>query len=139
MPTATDTPTIPDEAEHLLEGKHFAALATLMPDGTPQVTPVWIDHENGTLVVNTETGRLKPRNMERDPRVTVMVYNRENPYEYLQVRGRVDELTSDGAEQHIDDLAKRYMGVDEYPLRNDDEDRLIARIRPAKVDYSPGG
>lgn len=127
---------IPAEARHLLEGKTFAHVATLMPDGAPQVSPVWIDVEDGTVVFNTAEGRLKPKNLRRDPRVAISVTNPENPYESLLIRGRVTELTREGADEHIDALAKRYMGVDEYPLRQPGEERLIARIQPEKVQHA---
>lgn len=126
---------IPAEARHLLEGKTFAHVATLMADGAPQVSPVWIDVEDGTVVFNTAEGRLKPKNLRRDPRVAISVTNPENPYESLLIRGEVTELTQAGADEHIDTLAKRYMGVDEYPLRQPGEERLIVRIQPEKVQH----
>lgn len=126
---------IPAEARHLLEGKTFAHVATLMADGAPQVSPVWIDVEDGTVVFNTAEGRLKPKNLRRDPRVAISVTNPENPYESLLIRGQVTELTQEGADDHIDALAKRYMGVDEYPLRQPGEERLVVRIQPEKVQH----
>lgn len=126
---------IPAEAQHLLEGKTFAHVATLMPDGAPQVSPVWIDVDDGTVVFNTAEGRLKPKNLRRDPRVAISVTNPENPYESLLIRGQATELTREGADDHIDALAKRYMGVDEYPLRQPGEERLIVRIQPEKVQH----
>lgn len=126
---------IPTEARHLLEGRTFAHVATLMADGAPQVSPVWIDVEDGTVAFNTAEGRLKPKNLRRDPRVAISVTNPENPYESLLIRGRVTELTREGADDHIDALAKRYMGVDEYPLRQPGEERLIVRIQPERVQH----
>ncbi len=130
---------IPAEARHLLEGKHFAHVATLMPDGSPQVTPVWIDAEGDLVSFNTAEGRLKPENLKRDPRVALSVVNSENPYESLVVRGRVVEQTREGADENIDALANRYMGVDEYPLRQPGEQRVLVKIQPEKVQYSNPG
>ena len=128
--------SIPASAKQLLKGKNFAHVATLMADGSPQVTPVWVDHEGDTILVNTAAGRLKPRNMERDERVAISVIDHENPYIALAVQGRVSEIAEQGADEHIDALAKRYMGVDEYPLRAPGEVRLIVRIEPDKVSYN---
>lgn len=124
---------IPAEAKHLLKGKTFAHVATLMPDGSPQVSPVWIDEQDGLIVFNTAEGRLKPENVRRDPRVALSVTAEENPYETLLIRGKVVELTQEGADDHIDDLASRYMGVDSYPLRQPGEERVIVKIEPEKV------
>jgi PPOX class probable F420-dependent enzyme len=119
---------IEGRAEELLQGKNFCIVSTLRPDGSVHAAPVWVDVEDGAPVLNTAEGRAWPRNLERDPRVTLTVQNMENPYEYLEVRGRVAERTHDGADAHIDALAKKYMGVDEYPLRQPGEQRVIVRI-----------
>jgi PPOX class probable F420-dependent enzyme len=126
---------IPAEALPLLKGKNFAHIATLMADGSPQVTPVWIDAEDGVVLFNTAEGRLKPENLRRDGRVAISVVNQDNPYENLVVRGRVTELTHEGADEHIDALAKRYMGVDEYPMRQPGEQRVIVKIEPERVQH----
>lgn len=126
---------IPAKAKHLLEGKTFAHVATLMEDGAPQVSPVWIDEEDGLVVFNTAEGRLKPKNLRRDPRVAISVTNPENPYESLLIRGKATELTREGADEHIDALAKRYMEVDEYPLRQPGEERIVVRVKPEKVQH----
>jgi PPOX class probable F420-dependent enzyme len=126
---------IPSEATHLLKGKHFAHVATLMPDGSPQVSPVWVDVEDGQVLFNTAEGRLKPKNLRRDPRVAISIVDDENPYENVLIRGRAVELTQEGADDHIDALANRYMGVDEYPLRQPGEERVIVRIEPEKVQH----
>jgi PPOX class probable F420-dependent enzyme len=133
---STAAAEIPAEARHLLEGKSFAHVATLMEDGSPQVSPVWIDYEGGLVVFNTAEGRLKPRNLRRDPRVAVSITNPENPYENLLIRGRVTEIAEEGADEHIDALAKRYLGVDEYPARQPGEVRLIVRVRPERVQHT---
>ena len=126
---------IPTAAKPLLQGKTFAHVATLMADGSPQVSPVWIDEEDGLIIFNTAEGRLKPENLRRDPRVAISITHPDNPYENLLVRGRVVALTHEGADQHIDALAQRYMGVDEYPLRQPGEERVIVKIEPEKVQH----
>ena len=126
---------IPDEAVHLLEGQHFAHVATVMADGTPQVTPVWIDHEGDTVTFNTAAGRFKEKNLRRDPNVAISIIDAENPYQPLIIRGKVTEMTEEGADEQIDALAKRYMGVDEYPLRQPGEQRVMVKITPEKVNY----
>jgi PPOX class probable F420-dependent enzyme len=130
---------IPEEALPLLEGRHLAHVATVMADGSPQVTPIWIDHEGNTIVFNTATDRIKPRNLERDPRVSLSVIDAENPYAPLTVRGRVVEMTTEGADEHIDALSSRYIDEDPYPFRQPGEDRLIVRIEPEKVSYGLPG
>lgn len=125
---------IPAEARHLLREKNFAHVATLMEDGAPQVSPVWIDEEDGLILFNTAAGRFKERNLRRDPRVAVSITDSENPYEGLLVRGHVVQITEAGARQHIDRLAKRYRGLDRYPSEAGEE-RLIVRILPERVRY----
>jgi PPOX class probable F420-dependent enzyme len=121
---------IEGRAEELLKAKNFAHVATLRTDGSVQTAPVWVDVQDGRPVVNSAEGRAWPRNLERDPRVTLTVQNMENPYEYLEVRGHVAERTHEGADEHIDSLAKKYMGVDSYPMRQPGEQRVIIRIDP---------
>jgi PPOX class probable F420-dependent enzyme len=121
---------IEGRAEELLKAKNFCHVATLRADGSVQTVPVWVDVQDGQPVVNSAEGRAWPRNLERDPRVTLTVQNMENPYEYLEVRGRVAERTHDGADEHIDSLAKKYMDVDSYPMRQPGEQRVIIRIEP---------
>jgi PPOX class probable F420-dependent enzyme len=125
--------SIEGKAEELLHGKNFANVATLRGDGSVQVAPVWVDVQDGKPVVNSAEGRAWPRNLERDPRVTISVQNMENPYEYVEIRGRVAERTHDGADEHIDSLAKKYLGQDEYPYRQPGEQRVIIRIEPEHV------
>jgi PPOX class probable F420-dependent enzyme len=125
--------TIDGRAEDLLKGKNFCHVATLRADGTVHGVPVWVDVQDGRPVLNTAEGRAWPRNLERDPRVTLTVQNMENPYEYLAIRGRVAERTHEGADAHIDAMAKKYMGVDEYPMRQPGEQRLIIRVEPDYV------
>jgi PPOX class probable F420-dependent enzyme len=122
---------IPDKFLDLVTNKKaFAHLATVMPDGSPQVTPVWIDYANGVIRVNTAKGRTKARNMAAGARVAVAIQDPDNPYRYLQVRGRVKTMTEHGADAHIDALAKKYLGQDKYPYRRPGEVRQIYEIEP---------
>lgn len=121
----------------LLRKKSFAHLVTLMPNGSPQVSPVWCDFDGTHVVVNSAKGRQKDRNMRRDPRVALSIQDPDDPYRYLEVRGRVDEITEEGADAHIDALAKRYMGLDEYPNRAPGEVRVIYRIVPEHIHTMP--
>lgn len=125
--------TIPEGYTDLLEKPIIASLATLLPNGQPQVTPVWFDYDGSYIRVNTATTRQKYRDMERQPRVTVLVTDPDNPYRYLEVRGKVSRMETGGADEHIDQLAKRYLGVDEYPNRVPGEVRVICYIEPRRV------
>ena len=124
---------IPDRYADLLQKKAFASLATVMPDGGPQVTPVWFDYDGTHIRVNSAKGRLKDRNMRRTPRVALAILDPDNPYRHLAVRGRVVEVTEQGADAHIDALAKKYLGQDRYPHRTPGEVRVIYKIRPERV------
>jgi len=117
----------------LFREANIGHLATVMPDGSPQVTPVWVDFDGEYILVNTVEGRQKPRNIRRDPRVAISVTREGNPFAFAQVRGRVVEITSEGAEEHIDRLAKKYLGRDKYPLRQPGEQRVIFKIVPEHV------
>ncbi|MFZ0513932.1 MAG: PPOX class F420-dependent oxidoreductase [Candidatus Nitrosopolaris sp.] len=132
-----DTTGITEPIAKLLRGKNFAFLSTVMKDGSPQVTPTWVDTEDGKILVNTAEGRLKQKNMSRDPRIAISVVDQNNPYHMVTVRGRVADQTNEGADEHIDKLAKKYLGVDKYPLRLPDEKRIIIRIKPERVHYQP--
>ena len=117
----------------LTEGKNFAAVATLMPDGSPQVSIVWIDSDGKHVIFNTAEGRTKAINLRRDPRVAVSVMNSENPYQQVMIRGRVVEMTHEGADAHVDRLAKKYLGVDKYPYHAPKEQRVIVKIVPEHI------
>jgi PPOX class probable F420-dependent enzyme len=114
------------------EKKAFGYVATVMPDGSPQVTPVWVDYDGEHVVFNTAVGRVKERNLRRDPRAVLTVADPADPYRYVQVRGRA-EMSEEGADAHIDKLAKKYLGVDSYPYRHPGEVRIIVRITPKAV------
>ncbi|HWH32657.1 MAG TPA: PPOX class F420-dependent oxidoreductase [Egibacteraceae bacterium] len=118
----------------LFDDPNYAVVATLMPDGSPQATVVWIERDGDRAVLfNTERGRSKPANLERDPRVAVTVIDHDNPYRYVQVRGRAT-LTEEGARAHIDALARKYTGKD-YSKHREDRARVIVRVEPESIDY----
>jgi PPOX class probable F420-dependent enzyme len=122
-----------EKYQDLFTKKAFANLATLMPDGSPQVTPVWVDYDGTHILVNTAKGRVKDRNMRREPRVSLAVSDPENPYRYLEVRGRIAEITEAGADDHINRMAKKYLGQDVYPYRKPGEVRVLYKIKVEKV------
>ena len=122
---------IPDKYLDLLQlKKAFANLATLMPDGSPQVTPVWLDYAGGAIRINTAKGRVKARNLKVGSPVALAIMDPDEPYRYLQVRGRVRRVVEEGADAHIDALAKKYLGKDKYPFRQPGEIRVIYEIEP---------
>ena len=125
--------TLSENVKKLFLEPNFAHLATIMPDGSPQVTPVWVEMEGDRIVVNTAEGRIKPRNVRRDPRVAISIVRQENPYQAAYIRGRVVELRHEGADESIDRLAKKYIGQDRYPWRQPGEQRLILVIEPERV------
>ena len=126
--------TIPVSHIDLLKDKPaFANLATLNDDGSPQVTPVWVDFDGTNLIVNTAKGRVKAKNLARSPRVALSIADPQNPYRYLGIQGRVIEMTESGADAHIDKMAKKYMGKDKYPGRAPGEVRVLVKIAPEKV------
>jgi PPOX class probable F420-dependent enzyme len=123
--------TIPEKYLDLLTRKKaFAAIATTMPDGSPQVTPVWFDYKDGLVRVNTAKGRVKARNLKADAPVALAIIDPDNPYRYIQIRGRVRRVTEEGANAHIDALAKKYRGEDKYSSAAAGEVRLMAEIEP---------
>jgi PPOX class probable F420-dependent enzyme len=125
---------IPEKYLDLLARKKaFAALATTMPDGSPQVTPVWFDYKDGLVRVNTAKGRVKARNLKKGAAVAVAVVDPDNPYRYIQIRGRVGRVTEEGAKAHIDTLAKKYRGEDKYSTGAPGEVRLMCEIEPTSV------
>ncbi len=127
---------LPDKAVQLLNKPALAHIVTLMKDGSPQVTPVWVSTDGEYILVNTAEGRLKTRNVRRNPCVALSVVDPADSYVTLQVRGKVAEVTTTGADAHIDRLAKKYLGKDTYPWRRPEEVRLILKIKPEKVGGS---
>jgi PPOX class probable F420-dependent enzyme len=120
--------------KELFERKNFAFLSSLMKDGSPHVTPTWVDIEDDNILINTAIGRIKQKNVSRDPRIALAIIDQDNQYEMVTVRGKVtDQITGDVAEKHIDKLAKKYINLDKYPRRLKGEQRVILRIRPEKI------
>lgn len=125
---------IPDAYLDLLQGKKaFANLATVMANGSPQVTPVWFDYHDGLVRVNTAHGRVKSRTMKEGAPVALAIMDPDNPYRYIQIRGRVRRVLDEGAEAHIDSLAKKYLGKDKYPFAQPGEKRVMFEIEPNSV------
>ncbi|MCH8346147.1 MAG: PPOX class F420-dependent oxidoreductase [Chloroflexi bacterium] len=125
--------TLSEGVKKLFREPNYGHMATLMPDGSPQVSPVWVDMDGDRILVNTAEGRAKPRNVRRDARVAISIHNQENPYSSAFIRGRVVEITHEGAEEHIDKLAKKYLGQDTYPYRQPGDKRVILVIEPEHV------
>jgi PPOX class probable F420-dependent enzyme len=125
---------IPDNYLDLLQQKKaFGHLATLMPDGSPQVTPVWVDYRDGKIRINSAKGRVKTRNMRDGAPVALSIVDPDNPYRHIQVRGRVTGSTESGADAHADALAKKYLGKDKYPFAQPGEVRIVYEIEPTSV------
>ncbi len=124
---------IPEKYLDLFKKPAFAHLATLMHDGSPQVTPVWVDYDEKYVRVNSALGRVKDKNMRRDPRVSLSIQDPENPYRYLEIRGKVVEITQNGADDHINKLSQKYLGKPVYPYRKPGEVRVVYKIEPQKI------
>jgi PPOX class probable F420-dependent enzyme len=127
-------------------GKNFGFLGTVNKDGSPQVTPTWIDiiekeeNEDGReeiILINTAMDRLKQKNVSRDPRVSISIVDEDNPYSMVTIKGRVVEQTTAGADEHIDKLAKRYLNADRYPAHSPSVKRIILKVKPEKIFYLP--
>ena len=131
--------SIDGEARDIIEAPNYAHVSTLKEDGTVHNVVVWLHHEDGKIALNTAQGRGWPNNVERDPRITISVAKQDNPYEYVEVRGKVVESTTDGADEHIDFLAKKYLDKDSYPFRQEGEVRLKILVEPEKVRMQAAG
>jgi PPOX class probable F420-dependent enzyme len=125
---------IPEKYLDLFRKPAFAHLATLMREGSPQVTPVWVDYDGKYVRVNSALGRVKDKNMRRDPRVSLSIQDPENPYRYLEIRGKVVEITQNGADDHINKLSQKYLGKPLYPGRQPGEVRVTYKIEPQKIN-----
>lgn len=133
----TEIEVIPPEVAKLLEDKNLAFVATLMKDGSPQITPTWIDLVEGVIIVNTAEGRTKQKNVSRDPRIGISIVDRNNPYNMVTIRGKVIEQTNIDADKHADKMAKKYLGVDKYPFAAPGEKRILLKIIPQKIFHMP--
>ncbi|MGI9567761.1 MAG: PPOX class F420-dependent oxidoreductase [Nitrosopumilus sp.] len=121
----------------LFSAKNLVFIATIMKDGSPQLSPVWANHEDGYIMVNTAEGRIKHKNVLRDPRVAVSAVSKDNPLDMTTIRGVVEELIPDYEYKHADRLTQQYMNRDHYPFKRDDEKRVILKIKPNKVFVLP--
>ena len=130
---------IPTEFEDLFQGDALAQLATLRSDGTPHLTPIWIDLEGDRVLVNTRADRVKTIHMQQRPEVAVCIVDPADPYRYITVNGVVDSVDEAGAMAHMDHLAARYLRVAKYPWAKPDERRLLFRVRPTRVSFDRGG
>ena len=125
------------KAETLLNGKNLVFLATTMGDGSPQVTPVWGNFEDSHILISTAEGRLKHKNILRDPRVAISVVDSTNPLDMTSIRGKVVEIIPDYDYKHADFLTKQYMGRETYPFKRPGEKRIILKIEPEKIFVLP--
>jgi PPOX class probable F420-dependent enzyme len=122
-----------EKAVRLLKGKNFANVATLRKDGSPQVSPICVDFDGTHVILNSEEKRAKVKNLKRDPRVSISVFDQDNPYSYVQIQGRVVEITPNGGFEGIDKMAQKYMGQDKYPGNSPGDVRVVIKIEPEKV------
>lgn len=125
------------QAEKLFKDKNLVFIATIMKDGSPQLSPVWANYDNGHILVNTAEGRVKHKNVLRDPRVAMSVVSQNNPLDMTTIRGKVIEIVPDYDYVHINKLTKKYMGVENYPFRQVGEKRIVLKIKPEKVFVLP--
>ena len=124
---------IPEKYADLFEKQAFGNLGTLMKDGSPQVTPVWVDYDGRYVRINSAKGRVKDKNIRRDPRVSISLQDPTNPYRYIEVRGKVVEITENGADDHINKLSQKYLGKPVYPFRQPGEVRVMYEIEPVSA------
>ena len=125
---------IDSSLKNLFEDKNLAFVATIMKDGSPQITPMWVDIEDNQILINTAVGRTKQKNVARDPRIAISIADKNNPYHMVTVRGEViDQVTGEEAENHIDKMAKKYLNKDKYPFGTPGEKRILLKVKPTKV------
>ncbi len=122
-----------DKMKKLIDGKNFASVATLMPDGSPQVAPVWVDRDGDTIILNATVSRQRTRNLKRDPRVAICIYDQNNPYSNVSIRGRAVEITKTGAEDHIDKMSMKYNGRPTYPRHDPKDPRVLIKVEPTRI------
>jgi PPOX class probable F420-dependent enzyme len=122
-----------DKVKKLVDGKNFASVATLMPDGSPQVAPVWVDREGDTIVLNAARSRQRTKNLKRDPRVAICIFDQSNPYSNFSIRGKAVEITEKGAEEHIDKMNMKYHGTPNYPYHTQNDPRVLIRVEVTSI------
>lgn len=125
------------KAIDLFSGKNIVFISTIMKDGSPQVTPVWADYKDGYILVNTAEGRLKHKNVLRDPRVAVSVVSKDNFLDMTSIRGKVEEILPDYDYKHADKLTRQYLNREHYPFKQPGEKRIIFKIKPERVFIMP--
>jgi PPOX class probable F420-dependent enzyme len=135
----TEKKVLTEPVIKIIKDRNFAFLGTVMKDGRPQVSPVWIDIEdnNNIILINTAQGRIKHKNLSRDPRVSLSLIDRNNPYSMVSIQGTVIEQATIEADQHIDKLAKKYLNIDRYPSHSPSIKRVICKIKPEKMYFLP--
>jgi len=122
-----------DKTKKLIDGKNFASVATLMPDGSPQVAPVWIDRDGDTILLNATGSRQRTMNLKRDPRVAICIFDQNNPYSSVSIRGKVVSITEKDAEEHIDKMNMKYHGTPKYPYHNPKDLRVLIRVQGTRI------
>jgi PPOX class probable F420-dependent enzyme len=122
-----------DQVKKLIDGKNFASVATLMPDGSPQVAPVWVDREGDIVILNSTKSRQRTKNLKRDPRIAITIYDQNNPYSNVSLRGKAIEITEEGGEDHIDKLNMKYHGSPNYPRHNTKDPRTLFKVRVDRI------
>ncbi|HEX9318240.1 MAG TPA: PPOX class F420-dependent oxidoreductase [Nitrososphaeraceae archaeon] len=126
-----------EQVSKILSDKNFAFLGTLMKDGRPHVTPVWVDLDNDHILINTAEGRIKHKNLTRDPRVSISLVDKNNPYSMVTIQGTVVDQIKEGADDHIDKLARKYLKAEKYPGHSPSVKRIIIKIKPDRIFYLP--
>jgi PPOX class probable F420-dependent enzyme len=130
--------TVEGRARELLEEANFSMTATIRRDGSPHVVPTWVDVDDNHVLLNTAEGRAWPANLRRDNRITITVPDKDNPYEYVEIRGRLSDEDHEGADAHADKMAKKYLGQEKYPFKQPGEQRVVFRIAPDWVNHYGG-
>ena len=125
------------KAKELFQKKNLVFIATINPDGSPQLTPVWGNYSDEHILINTAEGRVKHKNVQKDPRVAVSVVDHDNALNMITIRGKVVEIIPDYDYSHINELTKQYMGITEYPFKKENEKRIIFKIEPKKIFVMP--
>jgi PPOX class probable F420-dependent enzyme len=133
------TDRLSEAALALIDRPVIAYLATVDSKSRPQITPLWLDHDGNDILINTAEGRVKTHNLRKNPEVGISLVSPEDPYTAISLRGKVTEITTVGADEHIDSLAKKYLGLDSYPLRREGEVRVKVRIEPESIAMQPAG
>ena len=122
-----------DKAKKLIDGKNFASVATLMRDGSPQVAPVWIDRDGDTIVLNATRSRQRTLNLRRDSRLAICIFDMNNPYSNVSIRGEAVSITENGGEEHIDKMNMKYHGTPKYPYHNPRDPRVLIRVKAMRI------